>query len=64
MKRKLKTCIADVDRANNSIPPDNEAEESSEVEYGTTDVRVQSGGGAVREACDRKSSSVLPRGCQ
>ncbi|KRZ91909.1 Signal peptidase complex catalytic subunit SEC11C [Trichinella sp. T8] len=33
--------MADADRASNSSPPDNKAEERSEVEYGSTDVRVR-----------------------
>ncbi|KRY08755.1 Short transient receptor potential channel 5 [Trichinella patagoniensis] len=42
--------VADADRANNFILPDIEAEERSEVEYGSTDVRVQSRCCAVGEA--------------
>ncbi|KRX50277.1 hypothetical protein T05_11049 [Trichinella murrelli] len=39
--RQIGLCIvADADRANNSIPPDNEAEERSEVEYGSAGVYV------------------------
>ncbi|KRZ94671.1 hypothetical protein T08_8300 [Trichinella sp. T8] len=55
-----KRSVADADRANNSIPPDNEAEEKSEVD--STDVRVRSFRRNVGEACGNTSSSVLARG--
>ncbi|KRX47367.1 hypothetical protein T05_4070 [Trichinella murrelli] len=54
-----KRSVADADRANNSIPPDNEAEERSEVD--STDVRVRSFRRNVGEACGNTSSSVLAR---
>ncbi|KRY53358.1 hypothetical protein T03_3549 [Trichinella britovi] len=54
-----KRSVADADRANNSIPPDNEAEEKSEVD--STDVRVRSFRRNVGEACGNTSLSVLAR---
>ncbi|KRY20793.1 hypothetical protein T12_15827 [Trichinella patagoniensis] len=52
-----KRSVADADRANNSIPPDNEAEERSEVDC--TDVRVRSFRHNVGEACGNTSSSLV-----
>ncbi|KRY42535.1 hypothetical protein T01_9405 [Trichinella spiralis] len=52
-----KRSVADADRANNSIPPDNEAEEKWSYH-----VRVRSFRRAVGEVCGNTSSSVLARG--
>ncbi|KRX81678.1 hypothetical protein T06_1774, partial [Trichinella sp. T6] len=49
-----KRSVSDADQANNSIPPDNEAEERSEVD--STDVRVRSFRRNVGEACGKRES--------
>ncbi|KRY23225.1 hypothetical protein T12_5979 [Trichinella patagoniensis] len=56
MAELARKCTTDADRANNSIPPDNEAEERSEVEYGSTELRVHSRCCVVEEACWKRES--------